>query len=111
MTLVTIEDFQKIEIRLGQIIQVEDFVKARKPAFKLWIDLGPHGIKRSSAQITSLYTKESLLNTFVFAVSNFPARQVADFISEVLVLGVHNEAGEVVLIRPEFNAPLGSLLS
>jgi len=89
MSLVTIEDFQKIEIRLGRIIQVEDFPKAKKPAFKLWIDFGPQGIKRSSAQITSLYTKETLLNTLVLAVTNFPPRQVADFISEVLVLGIH----------------------
>jgi tRNA-binding protein len=111
MSLVTIEDFQKIEIRLGRITQVEDFPKAKKPAFKLWIDFGPQGIKRSSAQITSLYTKETLLNTLVLAVTNFPPRQVADFISEVLVLGIHNEVGEVVLIRPEFEVPLGSLLS
>jgi tRNA-binding protein len=110
MPLATIEDFQKNEIRLGRIIQVEDFPRAKKAAFKLWIDFGTQGIKRSSAQIASLYTKESLLNTLVLAVTNFPPRQIADFVSEVLVLGVHNEAGEVVLVRPEFDAPLGSLL-
>jgi tRNA-binding protein len=106
MALATIEDFQKIEIRLGRIIRVEDFPNAKKPAYKLWIDFGPIGIKQSSAQITSLYSKETLQNTFVLAVTNFPPRKVADFVSEVLVLGVHNAQGEVVLIRPEFDAPL-----
>lgn len=108
---IIVEDFQKIEIRVGKIIQAEDFPKARKPAYKLWIDFGDVGIKQSSAQITGIYTKESLLNTLVLAVTNFPPRKVADFVSEVLVLGVHNEMGEVVLIRPEFDAPVGSVIS
>ena len=107
---ITPERFFEADIRLGKILRVEEFPKARKPAYKLWIDFGTFGIKQSSAQITALYSKESLLGTLVLAVLNFPPRQVADFLSEVLVLGVHNEAGEVALIRPEFDAPLGARL-
>lgn len=101
MDLVTFDDFARINIRTGRIIRVEDFPKARKPAYKLWIDFGDLGIKQSSAQITALYQKDDLLNRTIVAVVNFPPRQVADFMSEVLVLGAYNEAGQVVLLQPD----------
>jgi tRNA-binding protein len=98
---ISMDDFLKIEIRVGLVIGVEDFPNARKPAFKLWVDFGEAGIKKSSAQVTKLYNKEELIGTQVIAVLNFPPRQVADFISEILVLGVVGDAGEVVLLQPE----------
>ncbi|MBF2007643.1 MAG: tRNA-binding protein [Chlorogloeopsis fritschii C42_A2020_084] len=107
MAPITYDDFEKVEIRVGKVIKVEDFPKARKPAYKLWIDFGNLGIKKSSAQITKLYQKEDLLDKSILAVTNFPTRQIADFISEVLVLGVVLEDGEVVLIQPERNVTLG----
>ncbi|BAY86334.1 export-related chaperone CsaA [Calothrix parasitica NIES-267] len=104
---ITYEDFEKVEIRVGKIIKAEDFSKARKPAFKLWIDFGDLGVKKSSAQITKLYTKKDLINKSVLAVTNFSPRQIADFMSEVLVLGVVLDDGEVVLIQPDREVPLG----
>ena len=93
---VTYEEFEKVEIRIGKVIQVEDFPNARKPAYKLWIDFGELGLKKSSAQITHLYEKEELVERLVIAVTNFPPRQVADFRSEVLVLGAVDENGECI---------------
>jgi tRNA-binding protein len=107
MTEITYSDFENVEIRVGKIIKVEDFPKARKPAYKLWIDFGDFGIKKSSAQITKLYTKEELVGQLITAVTNFPPRQVADFMSEVLVLGVVLNNGEVVLIKPDRDVSLG----
>jgi len=107
MTQITYDDFEKVDIRVGKIIQVEDFPQARKPAYKLWIDFGNLGVKKSSAQITALYRKENLLGRLIVAVVNFPPRQIADFMSEVLVLGVVLDGGEVVLIRPDSDVPLG----
>lgn len=99
--MATIDDFLKLDIRVGQIINVEFFDKAKKPAYKLWIDFGEYiGIKKSSAQITECYTKEDLIGKQIMGVVNFPPRQVADFQSEVLVLGVYAEQG-VVLIKPD----------
>lgn len=96
------EDFEKIDIRTGTIIEVNDFPKARKPAYKLSIDFGSElGIKRSSAQITTHYSKEELLNRQVVAVVNFPPKQIADFISECLVLGVYDENKDVILLQPQ----------
>jgi len=95
-----------LDIRVGRIISVEDFPEARKPAYKLAIDFGPLGIKRSSAQITELYEKEDLVGREVVCVINFPPKQVADFVSEVLVLGVYTESG-VVLLQPDREVPLG----
>ena len=94
-------DFEKVEMRAGTIIEVNDFPKARKPAFKLKIDFGELGIKNSSAQITKFYNKEDLLNRKVIAVVNFPPKQIADFISECLVLGVYDENKDVILLAPE----------
>jgi len=111
MNLASITDFQKLEIRVGKIIEVNDFPEARKPAYKLTIDFGPEiGIKRSSAQITENYTKEGLLNSLVMCVTNFPPRQIGPFVSEVLTLGVPSENKTVVLIRPDGNIPLGGQL-
>jgi len=105
------EDFFKVDIHVGRIISVEDFPKAKKPAFKLTIDFGSElGIKRSSAQITELYTQQDLLNKVILAVTNFPPKQIADFISEVLVLGVVTEKG-VVLLSIAQEVPLGSKVS
>jgi tRNA-binding protein len=102
------EDFEKVEIRVGKVMKVEEFTKARKPAYKLWIDCGSLGIKKSSAQITKLYQPEDILNREILAVTNFPPRQIADFISEVLVLGVVLDDGEVALIQPDRSVPLGT---
>lgn len=100
----------KLDIRVGEIIKVEDFEKAKKPAYKLWVDFGSEiGIKKSSAQITDLYSLEELKNKQVLGIINFPPRQIADFISEVLVLGVYGEAG-VILIQPERPAKIGDKL-
>jgi tRNA-binding protein len=101
MNQITIEDFSKMDIRSGTIMSVEAFPKARKPAWKLTIDFGTAiGIKRSSAQITNLYEIDDLIGRQILAVVNFPPRQIADFMSEVLVLGLETEEG-VVLLQPE----------
>jgi len=101
MDTISWNDFEKINIRAGTIIEVNDFPKARKPAYKLVIDFGKElGIKRSSAQITGLYTKEELINRQVIAVVNFPPKQIADFNSECLVLGVYGENKDVILLQP-----------
>lgn len=97
----TFDDFMQLDIRVGEVIRAEVFEKARNPAYKLWVDFGEViGVKRSSAQITTLYSPESLVGRQVLGVVNFPPRQVADFFSEVLVLGVYDEQG-VVLIQPD----------
>lgn len=99
--MATFDDFLKLDIRVGEIIEVEIFEKAKKPAYKLWVDFGDEiGIKRSSAQITELYKREELIGNQVMGIINFPSRQIADFMSEVLVLGVYGSEG-VVLIQPE----------
>jgi tRNA-binding protein len=101
MDTISWNDFEKIDIRVGTIVEVNDFHKARKPAYKLVIDFGSAlGVKRSSAQITKLYTKDELLNRQVIAVVNFPAKQIADFTSECLVLGVYDESKDVILLQP-----------
>jgi len=104
---ISYEHFTKVDIRVGRVIRVEDFPKARKPSYKLWIDFGALGVKRSSAQITKLYGKEDLLGKLVVAVVNFPPKQISDFLSEVLVLGVVVNDEEVVLIGPDRTVPLG----
>ncbi len=101
-------DFERIDIRAGRIIKAEPFPKAKKPAFKLSLDFGPLGIKQSSAQITRRYTCAELTGRTVLAVTNFQPRQVADFISEVLVLGVIEGEGDVVLIAPDHEVIPGS---
>jgi tRNA-binding protein len=111
MPPISYEDFEKVDIRSGCILKAEDFPAARKPAYKLWIDFGPLGIKQSSAQITRLYAREELAGRQVLAVVNFKPKQVADFISEVLVLGVVLEGGGVALIAPDRQAPPGMRVS
>jgi len=105
--MATIQDFQKIEMYVGTVIEAEDFPEARNPSYKLKIDFGKLGIKRTSAQITKLYTKEELIGKQVIAVTNFPPRQIASFLSEVLVLGVVLEEDKVVLLQPDSNVPNG----
>ena len=96
------QDFEKIDIRAGTILEVNDFPEARKPAYQLLIDFGAEtGIKKSSAQITAHYKKEDLINRQVIAIVNFPPKQIATFISECLVLGVYDENNEVVLLQPD----------
>ena len=107
MTQISYEDFRKVDIRVGRIVQVDDFPQARKPAFKVRIDFGPLGVKTSSAQITTHYTKADLLGRLVTAVVNFPPRQIANFFSEVLTLGVMLKDDEVVLVGPDREVPLG----
>ena len=99
--MISWEDFEKIDIRCGTVIDVKDFPNARKPAYQLTIDFGKEGIKNSSAQITHHYTKEELLNAQVVAVINFPVKQIANFFSECLVLGIYDESNNVILLRPE----------
>lgn len=111
MPLARIEDFEKLEIRAGRIIAAEEFPEARKPAYKLTIDFGPLGPKRSSAQITSHYTPETLIGMIVLAVTNFPVRKIAGFESEVLVLGVEDEEHRVVLLTAERDVELGARIS
>jgi len=93
-------DFEKVDIRVGTITAVNDFPNARKPSYQLTIDFGELGIKRSSAQVTALYEKEKLVGRQVIAVVNFPVKQIANFFSECLVMGVYNEDNNVVLLQP-----------
>ncbi len=110
MEYIEVQDFKKVDIRTGKIIGVEDFPNAKKPAYKLKIDFGEIGIKGSSAQITKLYRKEDLIGKQIIAVVNFKPKQIADFLSEVLVLGVETENG-VVLLSPDNEVPLGKNIS
>jgi len=101
MSTISWTDFEKIDIRTGTITQATDFPKAKKPAFQLTIDFGELGIKKSSAQITRFYTAESLVGQQVVAIVNFPPKQIANFVSECLVLGVYDENKDVVLLQPQ----------
>ena len=108
MPPITWDDFAKVDIRVGRIVRVDDFPKARKPAYQLQIDFGELGVKTSSAQIMKYYDKADLVGKLVLAVVNFPPRQIANFFSEVLTLGVVLGDGDIVLIHPERDVPLGS---
>ncbi|OGH19611.1 MAG: hypothetical protein A3D74_04060 [Candidatus Levybacteria bacterium RIFCSPHIGHO2_02_FULL_37_13] len=109
--LISYSDFEKVDIRVGKVMQVENFPEARKPAYKLTIDFGPGiGIKKSSVQIVDLYKKEDLEGILVMGVVNFPPKQIGPFMSEVLTVGVANEEGKVILVRPDKNAKIGSKL-
>jgi len=108
---IAFDDFLKVDIRVGRIVAAEAFPQARKPAFRLTIDFGPElGIKRSSAQITVNHSLDDLVGQQVLAVVNFPPRQIGPFMSEVLTLGVPDEKGEVMLIRPDRDVPIGGRL-
>jgi tRNA-binding protein len=101
-------EFERVDIRVGRVIDVQDFPEARKPAYKLRIDFGPElGIRKSSAQVTKHYVKGDLVNRLVVAIVNFPPRQIGPFMSEVLTLGVPDADGAVVLLTPERDVPLG----
>lgn len=109
--MATIDDLQKLDIRVGKIIEVEDFPEARKPSYKLTIDFGSDvGVKKSSAQLVTHYKKDQLVDKLVLGVVNFPPRQIGPFVSEVLTLGVPDENHECILVVPDKKAPLGSKL-
>ena len=108
MTEITFDEFLKVDIRVGEVVRAEPFPEARKPAIKLWINFGSEiGEKRSSAQITAHYTPESMIGKQVIGVVNFPPRQIGKFMSEVLVLGLADEQGGIVLIGPDQNVENG----
>ncbi|WGD34909.1 tRNA-binding protein [Olleya sp. YS] len=104
------DDFTKVDLRVGTIVEVIDFPEAKNPAYQLTIDFGDLGIKKSSAQITALYTKDDLLNKQIIAVVNFPKKQIATFMSECLVLGAVNNK-DVILLNPENKVPNGTVVS
>ena len=104
----TIDDFRKIEMRVGRIVAVDDFPEARNPSYKLTIDFGPNGTRRSSAAVKKWYSRSDLLGRLVVCVTNFPPRRIATFESEVLTLGAVEQDGKVVLLKPDAEAELGS---
>lgn len=108
MQTISWDDFSKVELRVGTIIQVDDFPEARKPAYKLTIDFGEFGIKKSSAQIVKHYSKQDLIGKQIVGVINFPPKQIGPFISECLTTGFADENGDVVLTQPERKVPNGS---
>jgi tRNA-binding protein len=105
---ITWADFERVDMRVGVVVDVQPFPEARRPALKLWIDFGPLGVKQSSAQITERYAAGDLIGRRVVAVVNFPPKQIGPFVSEVLVLGAYDEAGRVILLRPDFDVTAGS---
>lgn len=108
---ISFDDFLKVDVRVGRVVEAEDFPEARKPAYKMKIDFGPDiGIKKTSAQITRHYTPDTLVGKLVMAVVNFPPRQIGPVMSEVLTLGVPDEDGEVVLLTPDKDVPIGGRL-
>ncbi len=109
-TTINFEDFTKVDLRIGTIIEVDDFPKARHPAYQLTIDFGDLGIKKSSAQITTIYTKEELLGRQIIATINFPKKQIANFMSECLVMGAV-DGKDVILLKPEHKVKNGSTVS
>ena len=109
--MITWDDFSKVEIRCGTIIEANDFPNARKPAYQLKIDFGQLGIKQSSAQITNHYSKETLIGKQIIAVVNFPPKQIANFFSECLVLGVYDENNQVILLRTDKPVANGQLIA
>jgi len=105
---ITWGDFERVDMRVGVVVDAQEFPEARRPAYKLWVDFGPLGVKRSSAQITRRYAPAELVGRRVVAVVNFPPKQIGPFVSEVLVLGAYDAAGDVILLAPDFDVPPGS---
>jgi tRNA-binding protein len=101
-------EFEKVDMRVGVVVDAQPFAEARRPAYRLWVDFGPLGVKRSSAQITERYALADLIGRRVVAVVNFPPKQIGPFVSEVLVLGAYDERGEVILLRPDFEVATGA---
>lgn len=110
MAEITWDDFQRVELRVGTILSVDDFPAAKKPSYRFTVDFGPCGIKKSSAQVTALYSKEELVGRQVIAVLNFPKKQIANFLSEVLITGFADAEGAIVLAQPERKVPNGTRL-
>ena len=105
---ITFDEFMKVDISVGRVLRTEDYPEARKPAIKMWIDFGPEiGERKTSAQVTTHYSHESLVGKQVMGVVNFPPRQIGKFMSEVLVLGLADDAGGIVLLSPDQDVPLG----
>lgn len=105
---ITWADFERVDMRAGVVVDAQPFPEAKRPAFKLWVDFGPLGVKRSSAQVTDRYAPAELVGRRVIAVVNFPPKQIGPFVSEVLVLGAYDEQGHVILLRPDFDVTPGS---
>ena len=101
-------EFEKVDMRVGVVVDAQEFPEARRPAYKLWVDFGPLGVKRSSVHITHRYAVSELVGRRVVAVVNFPPKQIGPFVSEVLVLGAYDEAGQVILLRPDFEVASGA---
>ena len=111
MAEISFDDFMAVDVRVGTVVKAEPYPEARKPAIKIWVDFGDElGVKKTSAQVTVHYTPEGLIGRQVMAVVNFPPRQIGKFMSEVLVLGVPDEDGEVILLKPDLDAPIGGRL-
>lgn len=112
MAEISFDTFMKVDIRTGRVIKAEPFPEARKPAIKMWVDFGEEiGVRKTSAQVTDHYTPDSLIGRQVMAVVNLPSRQIGPFISEILVLGVPDEKGAIVLIRPDRDTPTGGRMN
>ena len=111
MATISWDDFDKVELRVGTVVRVEPFPEARKPAYRIWVDFGPFGVRQSSAQLTALYGEKDLVGRQVIGVINFPPKQIAHFKSEVLITGFILDKGEVVLAQPEREVPNGSKLA
>ena len=101
-------EFEKVDMRVGVVVDAKEFPEARRPAYRLWVDFGPLGVKRSSAQVTAHYRAEELVGRSVIAVVNFPPKQIGPFVSEVLVLGAYDDAGQVILLQPDRAAAPGA---
>jgi tRNA-binding protein len=111
MAQIAVDDFQRVEMRVGCILDVKDFPEARKPSYRLTIDFGPYGVKESSAAVQPWYTREELVGRPIVAVTNFPPRQIGPFMSEVLCLGAVQSDGRVVLLRPDQEGELGAQIA
>ena len=111
MAQITWEEFEKVEMRVGVVVAAEEFPKARKPSYRLTIDFGPYGVKRSSAAVRPFYAREELVGRQVICVTNFPPKQIADLRSEVLTLGVMEQGGRIVLLQPDKMAEVGGRIA